>query len=157
MVASWRGETAAESEKADLAIRPLHVGQSKALALTAAFSASAAETRDPGHAARIRAPDSFDEVIAAGRLRQLLAKLADEDVDDLEFRLVHPTVEMVEEHFLGERRALAKGKQLEHLVFFAGEVNAVVALPPFSRRGSRQCRRSGSRSRRGLWNDGRSR
>ena len=31
---------------------------------------------------------------------------------------------MIEEHFLGERRPLAQGKQLEHLVFLAGQMHA---------------------------------
>ncbi|MCY1244362.1 hypothetical protein D9M72_574330 [compost metagenome] len=34
---------------------------------------------------------------------------------------------MVEEHFLGERRALAQRKQLEHLIFLAGEVDTLSA------------------------------
>src|SRR5690606_38495954 len=52
------------------------------------------------------APDGFDVVLAAASARELLAQLADEHVDDLEFRLVHSAVEMVEEHFLGQRGAL---------------------------------------------------
>src|SRR3546814_12964026 len=43
------------------------------------------------------APYGFDVVLAAGRQRELLAQLADEDVDDLEFRLIHSAVEMIEE------------------------------------------------------------
>ena len=54
-------------------------------------------------------PHGFDMMIAAGRRRQLLAQLADEHIDDLQFRLVHAAVEMVEEHLLGEGRALAQG------------------------------------------------
>jgi hypothetical protein len=34
------------------------------------------------------APDGFDEVAAFGSIRELLAQLVDEAVDDLEFRLV---------------------------------------------------------------------
>jgi hypothetical protein len=34
---------------------------------------------------------------------------------------------MVEEHFLGERRALAEREQLQHLVFLAGQVHALAA------------------------------
>jgi hypothetical protein len=58
---------------------------------------------------------------------ELLAQLADEDVDDLQFRLVHAAIEMVQEHFLGQRRALAQREQLEHLVFLAGQVHALAA------------------------------
>ena len=56
--------------------------------------------------------------------RELLAQLADEHVDDLQFRLVHAAIEMVEEHFLGQRRALAQREQLEHLIFLAGQMHA---------------------------------
>src|SRR5690606_17234168 len=48
------------------------------------------------------APHGLDVVLAAGRDRELLAQLADEYVDDLEFGLVHAAIEMVEEHLLGE-------------------------------------------------------
>ena len=34
---------------------------------------------------------------------------------------------MIEEHLLGERGALAQREQLEHLIFFAGEVHALAA------------------------------
>src|SRR3546814_4825570 len=44
------------------------------------------------------APDGLDVIVAVARHAQLLAELADEDVDDLEFGLVHPAVEVVEEH-----------------------------------------------------------
>src|SRR3546814_15153839 len=43
------------------------------------------------------APYGFDVVLAAGRQRELLAQLADADVDALEFRLIHSAVEMIEE------------------------------------------------------------
>src|SRR5262249_52031566 len=51
------------------------------------------------------APHGLDVVLAAGGVGELLAQLADEHVDDLEFRLVHAAIEMIEEHLLGERRA----------------------------------------------------
>src|SRR3546814_12704118 len=38
------------------------------------------------------APYGFDVVLAAGRQRELLAQLADEAVDDLEFRLLHSEI-----------------------------------------------------------------
>src|SRR5690349_23852275 len=40
------------------------------------------------------APDRLDVAVAAGRRDQLLAQLADEDVDDLELGLVDPAIEM---------------------------------------------------------------
>src|SRR5690606_29256007 len=52
------------------------------------------------------APDRLDVVLAAAGAGKLLAQLADEHVDDLQFRFVHPAIEMVEEHFLGQRGAL---------------------------------------------------
>ena len=70
------------------------------------------------------APDGFDIIVAVGGGRQLLAQLADEDVNDLQFRLVHAAVKMVEEHFLGQGGALPQGKQFQHLIFLAGQVNA---------------------------------
>src|SRR5215831_16532921 len=70
------------------------------------------------------APDGLDVVLAVRRVGELLAQLADEHVDDLEFGLVHAAVEMVEEHLLGEGRALAQREQLEHLILLAGEMHA---------------------------------
>src|SRR3546814_6568450 len=70
------------------------------------------------------APDGLDVIVAVARHAQLLAELADEDVDDLEFGLVHPAVEVVEEHFLGERGALAQAQQLEHRIFLARQMDA---------------------------------
>jgi hypothetical protein len=58
-----------------------------------------------------------------------LAQLADEDVDDLQLGLVHAAIEVVQEHFLGQRRALAEREQLQHLVFLAGQVDAVAIRP----------------------------
>src|SRR5690606_16857900 len=55
------------------------------------------------------APDGFDVVVAAGGVRQFLAQLADEHVDDLHFRFVHAAVKVIQEHFLGQGRALAQG------------------------------------------------
>src|SRR5262245_28032011 len=54
------------------------------------------------------APNRLDEVLAARCGGELLTQLADEDVDDLELRLVHAAIEMIEEHLLGESRALAQ-------------------------------------------------
>src|SRR6185437_6632075 len=73
------------------------------------------------------APHGLDEVAAFGSVGELLAELADEDVDDLQLRLVHAAIEVIEEHFLGERGALAERKQLQHLVFLAGQVHTLAA------------------------------
>src|SRR6516225_328407 len=70
------------------------------------------------------APHGLDVVLAVGRIRELLAQLADEDVDDLELGLVHAAVEVVEKHLLGQRRAFAQAQELQHLVFLAGEMHA---------------------------------
>src|SRR3546814_7930565 len=51
------------------------------------------------------APHGLDVVVAAGRGGQLLAELADEDVADLQLRLVHAAVEVVEDHLLGDRKS----------------------------------------------------
>jgi hypothetical protein len=50
-------------------------------------------------------------------LRQLFAKLADENVDNFEFGLVNPAVQVVEKHLLGQSRAFAQAKQFEDAVF----------------------------------------
>src|SRR5919107_4662478 len=50
------------------------------------------------------APDRLDVVLALAGVGELLAQLADEDVDDLQLGLVHAAVEMVEEHLLRQRR-----------------------------------------------------
>ena len=73
------------------------------------------------------APHRLDEVLAAGRDRQLLPQLADEHVDDLELGLVHAAIEVIEEHLLGERGALAQRQELQHLVFLAGQMHALAA------------------------------
>src|SRR5579864_3428161 len=73
------------------------------------------------------APHRLDEVAPLRGVGELLAQLADEDVDDLQLRLVHAAIEMVEEHFLGERRALAKRKQLQHLVFLTRQMHALAS------------------------------
>jgi len=72
------------------------------------------------------APNSFNVILTASRRRQLFAQLADEDVDDLEFRLVHAAVKVVQEHFLGERRSFAQRQQLEYAVFLAGQVQRLI-------------------------------
>src|SRR5450830_122300 len=70
------------------------------------------------------APYRFDVVLAVRRAGELLAQLADEDVDDLDLRLVQATVELGEEHFLGDRRALAQREEFQDLVLLAGEMHA---------------------------------
>src|SRR6185437_13523939 len=107
-------------------VRRRNAGKSLTFCLRGIRAAEAALRRNPlvglarlaQHVAA--APDGLDIVLARRRVRQLLAQLADEHVDDLELRLVHAAVEMVEEHLLGERRPFAKGEQLEHLIFLAG-------------------------------------
>jgi len=73
----------------------------------------------------LSASNSLDEVAALGGVGKLLAQLADEDVDDLQFGLVHAAIEMVQKHFLGQRGALAQGEQLQHLVFLARQMHAL--------------------------------
>src|ERR1700691_4482402 len=54
------------------------------------------------------APHRFDIILAARSVGEFFPQLADEDVDNLEFRFVHSAIEMVEKHLFGERRALAQ-------------------------------------------------
>src|SRR3546814_8330532 len=69
------------------------------------------------------APYGLDIIVAATGEGKLLAKLANEDVDDLQLRLVHAAIEMVEEHFLRERGALAEREKLQHRIFLAGQMH----------------------------------
>src|SRR5580704_14662787 len=69
------------------------------------------------------APNRLNVVLAARSVGELLAQLADEDVDDLQLGLVHAAVEMIEEHLLGQRRALAQAQELQHLVLLAGQMH----------------------------------
>ena len=69
-------------------------------------------------------PNRFDIIAAIACIGEFFAELADENVDDLKFRLVHPAVEMVEKHFLCQGRALAQREQLQHLIFLAGQMHA---------------------------------
>ena len=57
------------------------------------------------------APNGLDIVLPIRCIGELFPHLADEHVDDLDLRLVHPAIEMVEEHFLGERHAFAQAQR----------------------------------------------
>src|SRR5689334_20443027 len=61
------------------------------------------------------APHGLDIVLAVRCIGELLAKLTDEDVDDLQLRLVHAAVEMIEEHLFGQGCPFAQTEQLKHL------------------------------------------
>jgi hypothetical protein len=69
------------------------------------------------------APDRLDVVAATACVRELLAQLTDEDVDDLQFRLVHAAIEMIQKHFLAERRSLAQSENFKNLIFLAGQMH----------------------------------
>src|SRR3546814_14613659 len=51
-------------------------------------------------------------------------RISDWSSDVCSSDLVHPAVEVVEEHFLGERGALAQAQQLEHRIFLARQMDA---------------------------------
>src|SRR5438105_4768904 len=70
-------------------------------------------------------PNGLDVVLTPAGHEQLLAKFADEDIDDLHFWLVHAPIEVIEEHLFGERRAPAESEQLEDLVLFGCEVDSL--------------------------------
>src|SRR3546814_11021542 len=69
------------------------------------------------------APYGLDIIVAATGEGKLLAKLANEDVDDLQLRLVHAAIEMVEEHFLREPGALAEREKLKNSIFIVGQMH----------------------------------
>lgn len=73
------------------------------------------------------APDRLDIIVAIGGFRELLAQLADEHVDDLQLRFIHAAVEMVQEHLLGQRGALAQAQQFQHLIFLAGQMHGLAS------------------------------
>src|SRR5665213_3991072 len=72
-------------------------------------------------------PHGFNVVFAIRRAGELLAQLANEDVDDLDLRLIHATVELGEEHSLADCCALTQTQEFQHLVFLAGQVDAGAA------------------------------
>jgi len=72
------------------------------------------------------APHRFDVVIAASRLGELFAQLAEEYIDDLKLRLVHSVIEPVKKHFLREDGTLAQTEKLEDAILFAGDVNRLI-------------------------------
>jgi len=65
-------------------------------------------------------------MFAAGCLGELFTQLADEDIDNLELGLVYSVIEVVEEHFLRQGRALAEAEQLKNAVLFARKVHRLV-------------------------------
>ena len=62
------------------------------------------------------APHGLDVVLAVRGVGELLAQFADEDVDDLQLRLVHAAIEIIEKHLLGERGAFAQRQQLQYVI-----------------------------------------
>src|ERR1700747_149763 len=53
-------------------------------------------------------PNRLDIVLAARCAGEFFSQLANKYVDDFHLRLVHTTVEVAQEHFLGQRRSLAQ-------------------------------------------------
>src|SRR5580704_5355969 len=70
-------------------------------------------------------PDGLDVVLTIRHTGEFLTQLANENVDDLDFWLVHAAIEMVEKHLLGDRHALAQRQEFQHPVFFAGKIDAL--------------------------------
>src|SRR4051794_24744 len=65
-------------------------------------------------------------VIAACRMPEFLAQLADKDVDDFELGLVHSPVEVVQEHFFRNGGAFVTAKQLENRILLASQVHRLI-------------------------------
>jgi len=65
-------------------------------------------------------------VIAAGRLGEFFAQLAEENIDDLQLRLVRSVIETVKKHFLREDGTLAQAEELEDGVLRAGHMHWLV-------------------------------
>src|SRR5205085_6856703 len=56
-------------------------------------------------------PDRLDVILAARCASEFFSQLADKDVDDLHLWLIHPAVEIAQEHFLAQRRSLAQRQE----------------------------------------------
>ena len=67
-------------------------------------------------------PYRFDIVLAARSLFKLFTQFADKNVDDFQFRLVNPAVQVIEKLIFIECRTFAQRQQFHNSVFFAGEV-----------------------------------
>jgi hypothetical protein len=65
-------------------------------------------------------------VFTTRRLSELLAQFADKDINNLEFGLVHPALEVVEEHLFRQRGTLAQAEQFENPILLAGEVHRLI-------------------------------
>ena len=72
-----------------------------------------------GHVLRGLAPRSATRLLTA-------RSIATPDIDDFKLGLVHPAIEMVQEHLLCYRRTLAQAEQFENAVFFAGQMHRLV-------------------------------
>ena len=51
-----------------------------------------------------------------------LAQFADENVDNLHFRLVNAAIEMVEKSFLADNPTAAQAQKFQHLIFLIGQI-----------------------------------
>ena len=72
------------------------------------------------------APYRFDVVIAARRLGELFAQLADENINDLELGLARSAIEGVEKHFPRDDGTFSPGEEFEDGVLLAGQVHRLV-------------------------------
>src|SRR5882762_8065977 len=61
-------------------------------------------------------PHRLDVMTSAGRLGKFFPELANKDVDDLELGLVHPAVEVVEDHLLRQGLTLAEAEQFQDAI-----------------------------------------
>jgi len=68
-------------------------------------------------------PDRFDIIDAVSSLGEFFSQFTYEDVDNFQFRLVHSPIEVVQEHFFCQGRALAKGKQFQNAIFLASQMD----------------------------------
>ena len=68
------------------------------------------------------APNRMDVVVAFGCRLNFLTQFADKNVNNLEFRLIHATIQVVEEHFLGQCRAFTQRQQFKNAIFITGQM-----------------------------------
>ena len=72
------------------------------------------------------APYRFDVVIAARRLGELFAQLADENINDLKLGLAHSAIEVIEKHFPRDDGIILHGEEFKDGVLLAGQLHRLV-------------------------------
>lgn len=76
-------------------------------------------------------PHGADQISAAGD-SELLAELADEDINDLHFRFINAAIKVIQEDLLGQHNALAEREQFQNGVFLTGQMHGIATDSDFA-------------------------